>query len=121
MRSYHTSSPLEQVISSLEHDTAVLRRLADDGAGVLPEPCGAPGTVAQLKPDADPVLGGMLVRLTQIDRYGVRGYLLVPHRGGCREAWWRGAPSDIWRLGRLLAPEPSWAFRTAEREGQRQR
>jgi len=111
MQSYLTASPLAGVIATLEEQTAALRRIAGNGAGVtFPDPDEA-AVIAQLKPDADPVFGGMLLRITQTRNEGVRGYFLVPHRGGCREAWWRAHHADIWRIGRLAVPEPPWAFR----------
>ncbi len=73
----------------------------------------AAGDVVQLKPDADPVFGGMLLRVTRTNAHRIEGYLLTPHRGGCRDAWYRFPPSCVSQIGRLLYPEAAWGFRPA--------
>lgn len=68
-------------------------------------------TVVQLKPSADPVFGGLLMRVQDSELNLLRGYLLRPHRGGCREAWWKARPGDVDYVGRVIWPEAAWGFR----------
>ena len=56
--------------------------------------------IVQIHPDSDRVFGGMLAVVTASDAYSVRGYLLRPHRGGCREAWLTWHYSDVEKVGR---------------------
>lgn len=71
------------------------------------------GDLVQLRSTADPVFGGLVLRVTQSRTLGVRGYLLVPHRGGCRDAWQRLKHCEYERVGRVRWPEAEWGFRTA--------
>jgi len=70
-----------------------------------------PGDLVQIAPAADPVFGGLVVRVTQTTTSGVRGYVLVPHRGGSREAWQQFKQAEIERCGRIRWPEAEWGFR----------
>lgn len=70
-----------------------------------------PGDLVQLRPAADPTFGGLMLRVTQTHTIGIRGYLLVPHRGGCRDAWLRWKHNDYGRVGRVRWPEARWGFR----------
>lgn len=72
-----------------------------------------PGDLAQLAPSSDPVFGGMVMRVCQCASNLVRGYFLVPHRGGAREAWQKFKQSELSRVGRVRWPEAEWGFRTA--------
>lgn len=77
-----------------------------------------PGDLVQIAPSADPVFGGLVARVTQTTPSGVRGYLLVPHRGGAREAWQTFKQAVIERVGRVKWPEAEWGFRSGnERRG----
>ena len=92
---------------------AELRALADQ-LDPLPEASAgplAPGDLVQLRPDANPTWGGMLARVTRRTPYEVRGYLLTPHRGGCREAWLRLRPPLVVRVGREVYEQPEWGMR----------
>lgn len=71
----------------------------------------APGDIVQLKPDADPTFGGMLLRVTTSTAHRVEGYFLTPHRTGCREAWYRFPHSCVSPIGSLVHPEAAWSFR----------
>lgn len=65
-----------------------------------------PGDIAQIYPTSDPDFGGLCVRITRASPYEVRGYLLMPHRGGCQEAWYRFHQRDLLRIGRAAFPDP---------------
>lgn len=71
-----------------------------------------PGDLAQLAPSSDPVFGGLVMRVCQCASTLVRGYFLVPHRGGAREAWQKFKQSELERVGRIRWPEGEWGFRT---------
>lgn len=71
----------------------------------------AAGDLVQLRPGSDRTWSGMLLRVTQVSTYELRGYLLVPHRGGCRDAWIRIPPPTVARVGRLIYAEPAWSLR----------
>jgi hypothetical protein len=73
----------------------------------------AAGDVAQIRPFADEAFGGMLVQITATTPYELRGFLLRPHRGGCREAWLRLKPCQLERIGRVYWPDPEFARRCA--------
>ena len=66
--------------------------------------------IVQLKSTADPVFGGLLLRVKEWLPDAVRGYLLVAHRGGCREAWWTAKHCQIEPIGRLKSPEAEFGF-----------
>lgn len=91
----------------------VIRRAWPERPAAPPlEPGTAPvaiGDVVQLKPSADRAWGGLLLRVKQLDP--VRGYLLIPHRGGCREAWVRLKACEFSRIGALQYEEAAWGFR----------
>lgn len=65
------------------------------------------GDLVQLHPLYDRAFGGMMAVVTQTECYGLRVYLLRPHRGGCREAWLHLHHTDVTRVGRLCWPELS--------------
>lgn len=73
-----------------------------------------PGDLVQIAPATDPVFGGLVARVTQTTPTTVRGYLLVPHRGGNREAWQSFNRSEVDRVGRVRWPEAEWGFRTGK-------
>lgn len=66
--------------------------------------------IVQLKSTADPVFGGLLLRVKEWLPDAVRGYLLVAHRGGCRQAWWTAKHCQIEPIGRLKSPEAEFGF-----------
>jgi hypothetical protein len=74
-----------------------------------------PGDVVQLQPGANSTWGTSLMLVCKVDGNQVRGQLLRPHRGGCREAWAEFSPPQLARVGRAPFPEPepnikSWAY-----------
>jgi hypothetical protein len=89
---------LRRMVARAEHSTA---HIPDEFAEV------APADLVQIRPSADPVFGGMLVAVTRADSAQVRGYLLRPHRGGCREAWLRLNHCEVERVGRMAWPPDS--------------
>lgn len=42
--------------------------------------------------------------------YAVEGYMLLPHRAGGREAWWKFAPGEVTPVGELTWPEAAFGF-----------
>ena len=93
------------MLTSLE--TEVLRGLLDREMLQFPAPEHdiSRQDIVQIHPHADRTFGGMLVVVTAADPYSVRGYLLRPHRGGCREAWLTWHYSDVERVGRTHWPD----------------
>jgi hypothetical protein len=75
-----------------------------------PAPDIAAGDVVQIRPFADHAFGGMLAMVMKAEPYQLRGYLLRPHRGGCREAWLRLHYCDVERIGRSFWPADSTDF-----------
>jgi len=73
----------------------------------------AAGDIVQIRPSADPTFGGLVFRVGRLDDY-VHGYLLVPHRGGCKEAWLRYKPCEVGKLGTLRWPEAEWGLSREE-------
>ena len=71
----------------------------------------AAGDVAQIRPLSDRTFGGLLFFCAQVLPHQVRGYLLRPHRGGCREAWLNFHHADLDRIGRPYFPAPEFARR----------
>ena len=76
-----------------------------------PPPPIAVGDVVQIQPLADRAFGGMLLQVCQTLDYELRGFLLRPHRGGCRQAWLRLKPPEVERIGRVCWPDPEFARR----------
>jgi hypothetical protein len=91
---------------------SLLARAAEQPATIAPEeaPDLSPGDIAQIRPFADRAYGGMLAVITRAEPYELRGYLLRPHRGGCREAWLRLHHCDVQRIGRAVWPAASTDF-----------
>ena len=97
------------------HEARALRRSAEavEAAYRNGEPgdeLEATSEIVQLKPAADAVFGGLLLRVKKRTATTVKGHFLVPHRGGCREAWWSGSPLEIDPIGELKWPECEWGF-----------
>jgi hypothetical protein len=65
----------------------------------------------QTRPEAEPTFGGMLLHVCRVRPAAVDGYLLRPHRGGCREAWHHFTPPELVRLGASHFPQPEFARR----------
>jgi len=107
MRSCPLVCPVLGEISSLKSHIETLIGLFPGAPPVGFEP----GELVQLKPTADDVLGGTLLRVEQSDRTTLRGYLLCAHRGGGREAWWRAHQCDVDKVGRLKWPESEFSLR----------
>lgn len=82
-----------------------------------PTPAIAPGDVVQIRPTADAAFGGMLAQICQVRPYELRGFLLRPHRGGCREAWLRLKPTDVDRIGSAPASDVADFARRCEDRG----
>ena len=93
-------------------EARVLRNLLAR-AEVIPSPAlpFMPGDIVQIQPLADQTFGGMLVEVCQASPYELRGFLLRPHRGGCRQAWLRLKPVEVERIGRTYWPDPEFARR----------
>jgi hypothetical protein len=91
---------------------ALLARAAEQPAAILPadEPDLSRGDIAQIRPFANPNFGGMLTLITKVEPYELRGYLLRPHRGGCRDAWLRLKHCELQRVGRLTWPADNSDF-----------
>lgn len=108
---------LEHIRVLIQHLAVLERTLVSPAAPPAVEPeqieLATEGDLVQLRSTADPVFGGLMLRVTQSRTLGVRGYLLVPHRGGCRDAWHRLKHCEYERVGRVRWPEAEWGFRTA--------
>jgi hypothetical protein len=97
--------------------TAILRREGFPAPQNAPQEFSAdaeirPGDIVQIRPFASPVFGGMLAAITQAAPYELRGYLLRPHRGGCRDAWLRLKHCEVERIGRAFWPADATGFAT---------
>jgi len=68
------------------------------------------GDIVQIRPSADPVLGGLMMRVTRAADKQVKGYLLVPHRGGHAAMWQTFNQGEVRRIGRVKWPEAEWGF-----------
>jgi hypothetical protein len=70
------------------------------------------GDVVQLRPGADPHWETSLLVVTKIrEDAKVTGYVLRPHRSGCREAWYTYTPPEVIRIGGSPFPGPGRAIR----------
>jgi hypothetical protein len=69
------------------------------------------GDVVQIRPEACATFGGMLLQIGQAEPHEIRGFLLRPHRGGCREAWARLHPCDVQPIGATWWKAPPFATR----------
>jgi hypothetical protein len=68
-------------------------------------------SLVQLHPTADKVWGGMLLRGKRVRSGRIEGYLLRPHRGDHREAWYSARLCEVTPLAAIPFPEPAWGFR----------
>jgi hypothetical protein len=102
-------------------DLTALRRLVARAEQLAPtphQPAPEPdelhaGDVAQIRPFAHRTFEGMLFCVGAASPYEVKGYLLRPHRGGCREAWLTFNHHELERVGRTWWPDPEFARRRA--------
>jgi hypothetical protein len=77
-----------------------------------------PGDVVQIRPFADATFGGMLVLIMKAEPYQLHGFLLRPHRGGCKEAWLKLKHCEVERVGHSYWPDSSdFARRCPELKG----
>lgn len=67
--------------------------------------------IVQLKPSADPAFGGLLMRVKKRTPFELRGYLLLPRRGGGVDTWTRVKPGEVTPVGKLIWPEAKHGFR----------
>ena len=74
-----------------------------------------PGDVVQLRPGTDRTWETSLLLVCQANSHQVRGPILRPHRGGCREAWAKYSAAEVVRIGPAPFGEPapdirSWCY-----------
>lgn len=77
------------------------------------------GDLVQIRPSADPVLGGLMMRITKANGKEVKGYILVPHRGGHAEMWQTYTQAEVVRIGRVKWSEAEWGFSPEARSQRR--
>jgi hypothetical protein len=94
-------------LQAMKHQVARLEELILGAPRPMIE---IPSDVVQLKPSADRVWGGALLRVKRIRGQQVSGYLLTPHRGGNREAWYEARLCEVTGIGRVPYPECRWKF-----------
>lgn len=98
-------------------ELTALRRLMARAEQAQPTAAAAinAGDVVQLRPGADPHWETSLMLVTQANAHQVRGQILRPHRGGCREAWGNYSTPEVARVGAAPYGEPapdirSWCY-----------
>ena len=84
---------------------------AQPGPQPEPPPVIAVGDVVQIRPLSCSTFGGMLLYVAKTEPHQLRGFLLRPHRGGCREAWSKWHYADVERIGQTSWPDPEFARR----------
>ena len=92
-------------LSALEALLTAARLAA--AAGTAAAEAIAAGDVVQLRPGASHTWETSLMLVTQNDGRRIRGQVLRPHRGGCRDAWATHSAPELIRTGRLPFPEPA--------------
>jgi hypothetical protein len=98
------------------HEATLLRSLLSrESAGAAAAGELRPGDLVQLRPQACRTFGGMLAVVCHAAPQELRGFLLRPHRGGCREAWLRWHHGDVELIGRTQRPQPEFARRCEAR------
>lgn len=107
--------PTPEHLRVLRAHLAILERaLAHDAAeGELETEAIDPvvaGDIVQIRPSADPVLGGLMLRVTKCIDHQIKGYLLVPYRGGHAEMWHTFHQGEVRRIGRVKWQEAEWGF-----------
>jgi hypothetical protein len=98
----------------LSRQLAIVRRELDALDDLIKSPHPGelrPGDVVQIRPGADAVFGGLLLMVQRIGPAKIEGYLLRPHRGGCREAWTRATPPEVEYVGTPLSAVSPWGLR----------
>ena len=75
--------------------------------------------LVQIAPGAHPTWGGQPMRVTRVNENGwvLKGYVLVPHRGACREAWIEVPAAATRLIGELSWGEGDWLSRAASYNG----
>lgn len=74
-------------------------RAAHDRDHLHQVPTIQPGDVVQLRPGADRTWETSLLLVMDTYQGRVRGQILRPHRGGCREAWYAYTPPEVVIIG----------------------
>lgn len=67
----------------------------------------AAGDLVQLRPGADATWETSLLLVHQVAGDQLRGAIMRPHRGGCREAWAKYSTAEVERVGRVTYAEPA--------------
>lgn len=65
------------------------------------------GDVVQLRPGADRTWESSLLLVMDTHNGRIRGQILRPHRGGCREAWYAYTPPEVVIIGRAPYAGPA--------------
>jgi len=92
-------SALEGLLTRARGEAAIGRIAATDTITA--------GDVVQLRPGASHLWETSLMLVTQTTAEHIKGQILRPHRGGCREAWYTFTPPELTRVGRIPFPEPA--------------
>lgn len=98
-------------------ETAILRRILERHAAEPAAPAAElpaelhVGDLAQIRPFASPTFGGMVLYVAELRPHQVLGWLMRPHRGGCRAAWLTWNYCDLERIGPSFWPQPAFARR----------
>ena len=112
---FHGGDVTPETLRTLRAHLAIAERAltgAAAAAAIEPEnlePVAA-GDLVQIRPSADPVFGGLIFRVMKTAAHILRGYVLVPYRGGHAETWQTWKPSDVEKVGRVLRPEAEWGY-----------
>jgi hypothetical protein len=87
---------------------AILQRARSEASsGTAPADAIAPGDIMQLRPGSDSTWETSLLFVHKVDAGKIRGAIMRPHRGGCKEAWASYTPPQLIRVGRAPFPEPA--------------
>src|SRR5262249_34764283 len=100
-------------LSTLEIDllTSLLTRARDEASSPSLGKIRV-GDIVQIQPGIDETWETSLLQVGAIDGYRIRGTILRPHRGGCREAWYSYPPGAISRVGHAPFAAPSQRIRS---------
>ena len=93
-------------LSALERVLERARADAERGRVAAVDPINC-GDVVQLRPGANYTWETSFMLVKQSDARKVRGQILRPHRGGCREAWYTFNHAEVVRVGHSPFPEPA--------------
>src|SRR5579884_487367 len=103
-----------ELLQSARHQLAMLEQslsLGNLAAAIEDQLIAKPCDIVQLKTSADETWGGMIMRVKRVHNGRLEGYLLRPHRGGWRDAWYKAKLCEITPVGNLTWPEAQWGFR----------